>query len=182
MPVCAALGLINQALDEILAEQEGDLDAESRWAISWFNECGTESGSFGKAETLSKAKDTAVNALVQAGILEARGNKVRLLDRKEMPDTWDPVANSRLTVWEVTQHLIRALESGGEEKAADLLRRVGTLGDTARELAYRLYTICEHKKWTKEAFAYNALVVAWPEIARMASGTTPTAVSDERLF
>lgn len=181
MRVRAALGLINQALDEIFAEQEGDLDAESRWAVAWFEECGTETGPFGKAETLSKAKDTAVNTLVQAGIVEAKGNKVRLLRRGELPDTWDPVADQRLTVWEVTQHLIRSLESGGEKKAAELLHRVGALGEAARELAYRLYTICERKKWAKEALAYNGLVIAWPAIAAASTSPARHATQQELL-
>jgi putative DNA methylase len=166
MTVRTALGLINQVLGEILAQQEGDFDPETRWAIAWFEECGMDTGPFGKAETLSKAKDTAVNGLVQAGIVYARGNNVRLLSRSELPEAWDPVADQRLTVWEVTQHLIRCLDSGGEAKAADLLRRVGYLGDAARELAYRLYAICERKKWAREALAYNGLIVAWPAIAR----------------
>jgi putative DNA methylase len=107
--------------------------------------------------------------LVNAGILESKAGRVRLLDRGELLDTWDPTSDTRLTVWEVAQYLIRALESGGENEAADLLRRVGGLGETARELAYRLYVVCERKKWAKEALAYNALVVAWPEISRLAA-------------
>jgi putative DNA methylase len=141
-----------------------------------------EIGSFGKAETLSKAKNTAINGLVQAGIVEQKGNEVRLFERSELSESWDPGADSRLTVWEITQYLIRALERGGETKAAGLLRRIGGLGEMARDLAYRLYSICEKKKWAKEAFSYNALVVAWPEIARLASGTAPTTFSEERLF
>jgi putative DNA methylase len=180
MRVRAALGIINQVLDEILSEQEGDFDADSRWALAWFDECGMDANSFGKAETLSKAKNTAVNGLVQAGFVEQKGNKVRLLERAELGTSWDPATDPRLTVWEATQHLILALESGGESKAADLLRTIGGLGDTARELAYRLYSICEKKKWAKEALAYNALVVAWPEIARLASSPAHTAA--ERLF
>jgi putative DNA methylase len=171
MTVRSALGLINHALDELLSEQEGDFDADTRWALAWFDECGMDPGPFGKAETLSKAKNTAVNGLVHAGILEAKGNRVRLLSRSELSKDWDPATDTRLTVWEVTQNLIRALETGGEEKASDLLRRVGGLGETARELAYRLYVNCERKKWAKEALAYNSLVVAWPEIARLAAGT-----------
>jgi putative DNA methylase len=170
MTVRSALGLINQALDELLSEQEGDFDADTRWALAWFDEYGMDPGPFGKAETLSKAKNTAVNGLVRAGILEAKGNHVRLLARSELSEDWDPAADTRLTVWEITQNLIQALETGGEEKASDLLRRVGGLGEMARELAYRLYVICERKKWTKEALAYNSLVVAWPEIARLAAG------------
>jgi putative DNA methylase len=182
MTVRSALGLINQALDELLSEQESDFDADTRWALAWFDECGMEAGPFGKAETLSKAKNTAVNALVYAGFLEAKGNRVRLLDRSELPGAWDPATDTRLTIWEVTQHLIRGLETGGEEKAAELLRQVGGLGETARELAYRLYVICERKKWTKEALAYNSLVVAWPEIARLAAGAAPSSTRQGTLL
>jgi putative DNA methylase len=171
MTVRSALGVINDALDDVLTEQQGDFDADSRWALAWFEECGMEPGPFGKAETLSKAKNTAVNGLVRAGILEAKGNRVRLLERHELSGSWDPGTDTRLTVWEVTQRLILALELGGEAKAAELLRRIGGLGETARELAYQLFRICERKKWAPEALAYNSLVVAWPEIARLAVGT-----------
>jgi putative DNA methylase len=181
MRVRSALMLINQVLDEILTAQEGDFDTETRWALAWFEEQGLEAGPFGKAETLSKAKNTAVNALVHAGILEASGNQVRLLARDELSATWDPTTDDRLTVWEVTQHLIETLLSRGEGEAAALLRRVGGLGETARELAYRLYMLCDRKKWASEALAYNALVVAWPEIARLA-GATPSGAASSRLF
>lgn len=181
MRVRSALTLINQALDEILTAQEGDFDAETRWALAWFEEQGLEPGPFGKAETLSKAKNTAVNGLVQAGILEASGNKVRLLARHELSESWDPATDKRLTVWEVTQHLIQVLLSSGEEQAAGLLRRVGGLGETARELAYRLYVLCDRKKWASEALAYNALVVAWPEIVRLAAAA-PASRDSSRLF
>ena len=120
-----------------------------------------------------------MNALVHAGILEAPGNKVRLLARDELSATWDPATDDRLTVWEVTQHLIQTLLTRGEAETADLLRRVGGLGDTARELAYRLYVLCDRKKWASEALAYNALVVAWPEIARLASAAPPRAPSSQ---
>jgi putative DNA methylase len=181
MSVRTALGLINQVLDETLAEQEADFDGDTRWAVAWFEQHGMNPGPFGVAETLSKAKNTAINALVTAGILESKAGKVRLLDRAELPQEWDPAADARLTVWELAQHLIRALEDGGEVAAADLLRRVGGLGETARELAYRLYVICERKRWAKEALAYNALVVAWPEIARLASSATPAPAQQEML-
>jgi putative DNA methylase len=174
MPVRTALGLINHVLDETLAEQEADFDADTRWAVAWFEQSGMNPGPFGVAETLSKAKNTAINGLVAAGILESNAGKVRLLDRSELADIWEPTADTRLTVWEVAQHLIRALESGGEKEAAALLRKVGGPGETARELVYRLYVICERKKWAKEALAYNGLVISWPEISRLASTAPPS--------
>jgi putative DNA methylase len=182
MSVRSALGLINEVLDEALSQQESDFDPETRWALAWFEKQGMNPGPFGVAETLSKAKNTAINGLVAAGILESKAGKVRLLDRTELPDTWDPSVDDRLTVWELSQQLIRALESGGEKQAADLLRRIGGLGETARELAYRLYAVCERRKWSREALAYNALVVAWPEISRLAASPTLAGPLQQELL
>ncbi len=179
LPVRTALTLINQVLDEILAEQESEFDRETRWALAWFEQQGMEEGQYGVAETLSKAKDTAVNALVESGILEARKGKVRLLRREELDDNWDPTTDRRLTVWEVTQHLIRRLQESGEASASDLRRQVGSLGEVARDLAYRLYTICDRKGWSPEAQPYNSLVIAWPEIVRLASSASPATAQSE---
>jgi len=167
LSVREALALINATLDEVLAEQEGDFDAETRWAIAWFEQYGFDAGEFGVAETLSKAKNTSVGGMVESGLLVARGGKVRLLRPAELPADWDPAADSRLTVWEMTHHLVRVLEQG-EERAAGLLAQLGAQAEIARELAYRLYAICERKKRAAEALLYNALVQSWPEMARLA--------------
>ncbi len=168
MNVRIALGIINQVLDEVLAEQEGEFDADTRWALAWFEQFGIQEGAYGEAETLSKAKNTAVKGLEDAGIVKAKSGKVKLVSRAELPDDWDPATDKRLTVWETTQHLIRILETKGEAAAAALLNKLGGLGDTARDLAYRLYSICERKKWADEALAYNSLVIAWPELSKLA--------------
>jgi len=174
--VRAALGLINQLLDEVLAEQESEYDADTRWAVAWFDQYAQQDGPYGVAETLSKAKNTAVNGLVEAGILQARAGKVRLLRREELDADWNPTTDKRLTVWETAQHLIRALETGGEGAAAEILARVGGgIGEVARDLAYRLYTTCERKGWAQEAISYNGLVTSWPEISRMATQRQTTA-------
>ncbi len=169
MPVRSALGLINQALDEVLSAQEGEFDSDTRWALAWFEQHGFQDGPFGDAETLSKAKDTSISSMVQAGILAAKSGKVRLLKRGELPEEWDPVSDKRLTVWEVAQYAIRELDKEGERGAAILMKKVGSLGEIARDLSYRLYNICERKKWAQEALAYNSLVIAWPEITRLAA-------------
>jgi len=178
MRVRDALALINQVLDEYLAEQEGEYDPDTRWALAWFEQHGMNEGPYGIAETLCTAKNTSVAGLVAAGFLFSKGGKVRLLGRSELPDDWDPVADKRLTIWEVTQHLIKRLvDEGSEEEAAKLLKKVGALGEAARNLAYRLYSICERKKWAQEALAYNSLVVAWPDLVNMAKqqpATEPT--------
>ena len=176
LPVRAALALINQTLDEALAEQEGDFDADSRWALTWFEQTGFAEGDYGVAEQLSKSKNTSVSGLAEAGILVAKAGKVRLLKPAELPADWDPTTDSRLTVWEMVHQLIRVLESGGESAAAALVAKLGSQAETARELCYRLYTLCERKKRAAEAMAYNGLVQSWPEITRLAQAAPQTAV------
>jgi putative DNA methylase len=171
MSVRIALGVINQVLGEVLSEQEGEFDGDSRWALAWFEQFGTSDGPYGVAETLSKAKNTSVKGLEDAGVVKAKGGKVQLLNRSELPEGWNPKTDKRLTVWETTQHLIRTLEKKGEGEAAELMNKLGGLGETARELAYRLYSICERNKWAEEALAYNSLVIAWPELSKLALAT-----------
>ncbi|MCS6800028.1 MAG: DUF1156 domain-containing protein, partial [Myxococcota bacterium] len=177
-----ALALINQVLDEALAEQEGDFDADTRWALAWFAQHGFSEGDFGVAETLSKAKNTSVGGLVEAGILQSKRGKVRLLSPGQLPADWDPAVDDRLTVWEMAHHLIRVLESGGEEAAAALAAKLGARAETARELAYRLYTVCERRKWAQEASWYNALVQSWPEIARLARESSTRRAEQTTMF
>ena len=167
-----ALALINQTLDEVLAEQEGDFDADSRWALAWFEQHGFDDGDYGIAELLSKAKNTSVDGMVSAGILVSRAGKVRLLRPDELPSTWNPTADSRLTAWEMVHHLVRVLEAEGEGSAAELASKLGSGADIARELCYRLYAVCDRKKRTTEALSYNGLVQSWPEIYRLARTTT----------
>jgi putative DNA methylase len=168
LAVREALALINQTLDEALAEQEGDFDADSRWALTWFEQSGFGEGEYGVAEQLSKSKNTSVDGMVGAGILESKRGKVRLLRPEEFPPGWDPATDPRLTAWEIVHHLIRVLASGGESAAGELVAKLGAKSEVARELAYRLYTLCERKKRAPEALAYNGLVQSWPEIARLA--------------
>ncbi len=168
LSVREALTLINQTLDEALAEQEGDFDPDTRWALAWFEQSGFAEGEYGVAETLSKAKNTAVSGLVEAGILASGRSKVRLLKPKELLADWDPRTDTRLTTWEIVHHLIRVLESGGELAAAAIVAKLGTHAESARELCYRLYALCERKKRAAEALSYNALVQSWPEITRLA--------------
>ncbi|MAG32376.1 MAG: hypothetical protein CL908_15955, partial [Deltaproteobacteria bacterium] len=155
---------------------------DSRWALAWFEQSGFDEGDYGIAETLSKAKNTSVQGLVDAGVLASKGGKVRLLSPANLPEAWDPATDSRLTVWEMVHHLVRVLEAGGESAAAELAAKLDSQAETARELAYRLYSVCERKKRAAEALSYNALVQSWPEIMRLArEGTRPRA-EQEALF
>jgi putative DNA methylase len=181
LSVREALALINQALDQVLAEQEGDFDADSRWALAWFEQNGFGDGQYGVAETLSKAKNTSIEGMVAADIVQSKSGKVRLLKPDELPKDWNPTEDHRLTVWEMVHHLIRVLDKG-ESAAAALVAKLGIKAELARELAYRLYTLCERKKRAQEALAYNALVQSWPEIVRLASEKGRAQPQQEALF
>jgi putative DNA methylase len=182
--VSEALRLIFQTLDEVLADQEGDFDADTRWALAWFEQQGLSEGEFGMAETLSKAKNTSVGGMVNAGIIESKRGKVRLVTPVEMDRNgeWDPATDIRLTAWEVVHRLIGTLEAGGDKRAAELVAKLGTKAEVARDLAYRLYTIAERKKRASEALSYNALVQSWPEITRLAREGGQAQPQQQSLF
>ena len=172
MNVRTALGLINERLEETLSAEETEFDSDTRWAITWYEQYGHQPGPFGDAETLSKAKNTAVEGVVQAGIAESKGGKVRLFTREELDGMdWNPAKDKRLTVWEVTQHLIVRL-GYSERDAAGLMRQTGgDIGDRARRLAYLLYQIADRKGRAADAVEYNTLVRTWIDIARQAVHT-----------
>ena len=174
MKVRTALTLINERLEEVLSAEETEFDADTRWALTWYRQYGHQPGPFGDAETLSKAKNTSVSGVVQAGIVKSRRGKVRLLTRADLDDTdWNPAADKRLTIWEVTQHLIVRL-GYSESEAAGLLRQVGgDAADRARRLAYLLYQIADRRGRAADAVEYNGLIRVWHDIARQAS--TPAA-------
>jgi putative DNA methylase len=182
LTVREALTLINQTLDEALAEQEGDFDNDSRWALAWFGDHGFEEGPFGDAHTYFVRFNTAENALKSAGIIESGRGRVRLYAPAELPAKWDPATDPRLTAWEVVHQLIRALEAGGESATAALVAKLGAKAEIARELAYRLYTVCERKKRAVDALSYNGLVQSWPEITRLAREGGVAQPAQAQLF
>lgn len=178
-----ALAIINQALDEVLAEQENDFDGDSRWALAWFEQYGFVEGEFGMAEQLSKSKNTSVAGMAEANILESKRGKVRLLKPEELPEDWNPVDDKRLTAWEAVHQSVRALSTGGESAAAGIVNKLGPVrSEIARELAYRLYTVCERKKRTAEALSYNGLVQSWPAIVALANKIPVPNRSTEDMF
>jgi putative DNA methylase len=182
LSVREALALVNQTLDEALAEQEGDFDADTRWALTWFDQNGFAEADYGVAEQLSKSKNTSVSGMVDAGILYSKAGKVRLLKASELPENWDPTTDDRLTVWETVHQLIRVLETSGETGAAELVQKIGSKAETARELCYRLYTMCERKKRATDALSYNGLVQSWPEIMRLSNATPSAPARPAGLF
>ena len=174
MSVREALIEINASLDEYLSQDEGDLDADSRFALTFFESFGYLERDFGDAEGLAKARNLSVDGVARAGILRSVAGKVKLLQRSELPEDWDPARDKRLCVWEATQQLIKRLETG-EQAAAALLAQLkdisghGDLPANCRALSYRLYNHCEKNKQAEEARAYNGLVIAWPELEKLAA-------------
>ena len=165
MRVRTALQIINAELDAYFTEQEGDLDTDTRFCVSWFEQYGMTESDYGEADVLARARDTSVEGIAESGILHARAGRVRLLTRDEYPDEWDPASDSNLNTWKCTQYLIRALDQGGETETARLVFQLGSeQSENARALAYRLYAICDRNGWSQEAIPYNTLVTSWANI------------------
>lgn len=166
MTVGSALEVINQVRGEVLEQFVGDLDRETRWAMTWFRDHGFDEGPYDDAEKVFKTTNTSLDALRRAGIVRSTPGKVALLSRGELPDGWDPDRDRAKPVWEITQHVVKQLTEHGEAAAAAILRKVPSEADTVRELAYWLFEACERSR-PAEAQVYDALVTSWPEITRL---------------
>jgi putative DNA methylase len=185
LKVRAALQLINQVLDEVLTEQDSEHDRETGWAVAWFEQFGMNEAEYGRAETLATARAVSVDGLRDAGLIRAGRGRVQLIKRADLvlPPELGGRGGSRdkrLTDWEIAQYLIRALDTGRAEAAA-LKLRIGSRAEIAKDLAYRLYTICERKGWAQEALAYNALVVEWPAITNEAKALAGERIEQQRF-
>jgi putative DNA methylase len=174
MSVHSALVHINKSIDDYFSQAEGDLDADTRFCIGWFQQYGFETGAFGEADVLARAKGTSVDGVRDAGVLSSSKGKVRLLKVKEYPKNWDPTTDDRTPIWEACHQMSRALGES-EHDAGALLARMPDKQDPIRQLAYRLYTLCERKGWADEARAYNELVTSWPAIVEESHKTGPKA-------
>lgn len=167
MTVRSALQIINQELDVYFNEQDGELDANSRFCVDLYTQNAFNNIRFGDADTLARAKNTSVAALAAKGVLSAEKGIVRLLTREELPQKTDPREEM---IWLLCQQLTHAMETGGVEACAQIVAPIlGSNAERAKDLAYRLYTLAERKGWAQEGYAYNALVVAWREIQSRAA-------------
>ena len=169
MSVSTALGIINGVLGGILDGAEAELDAPTRFALTWYSQYGWNPAPSGDADNLARAKGTSLDGIEEAGIGEARAGETRLYERSELAEGWSPLDDTRLTVWEATQYLVKALERS-ESEAAGLLRQLGGYGDRARQLAYLLFTKASDNGWAAEAGAYNGLITAWPSLRAVDAG------------
>jgi putative DNA methylase len=174
MRVRSALARINEVLDQVLNEQEGDFDATSRFAIAWYRQHGYSVGSFGDANNLANARNTAVDAMDRDGILSSRAGKVQLVRPAALDEHYDAVKDAHTSNWEALHHLIRVLDGQGLAQAGEFLRAALSRADGAvdadlvKELAHLLFRVAEGNGWTKDALAFNTLVTSWPEILEAA--------------
>lgn len=184
MSVKTALALINQVVDEVLAEQEGDLDADSRFCLKWYEQYGWDKGAFGGADVLARAYNTSVRGLADAGVVTQAEGLVRLVRPHELSASWNPITDHRISVWEVALHLVRVLsvDDGGLKAAAKLLASVGTRAEVdveaVQRLAYRLYEMTQHKR-RDDARLFNLLGGSWTDLTASAGQfQVPGAVQD----
>lgn len=183
MTVKAALQLINRELDEYLGGIQGEFDADTRFAITWFEQNGLKAGDYGTANNIATARGISVESVKHAGIVESAAGKVRILKRDEMDADWEPDVDGHLTVWECCQHLVRLHEKYGiGYEAAVMLKKFGPKADDVRDLAYVLYNICEKRGDAKEATAYNALIADWTDLTREAATAPLTNRSGQMRF
>nr|WP_315545070.1 DUF1156 domain-containing protein [Actinomyces oris] len=179
MSVSEALAQINAVLDEVLGEQEGELDPDTRWCLTWFDTHGFTEGPYGEAETLASARNASIDALKRSGVLTSGGGRVGLIAPADLPDDYDPRTDDRISHWEVVLHLARALDRRGIDEAGRILSAAAERGldaDILQSLAYRLYSLAEKRGWTEAGLLFNALGGSWPEIAaaaRTAASTGP---------
>jgi putative DNA methylase len=175
MSVRTALQLINRFL------AEDDFDHDTQFCLHWFDQRAWAEGAYGEADVLARAKATSVSGLADAGVLKSGGGKVRLLRPNEYPSEWDPKKDPRIPIWEALHQLIRALREQGETGAGQLLAEVKPKSEAIRQLAYRLYTLCERRGWADDARAYNELVTSWSAV-EAAAGAFPEPNEQLKLF
>ena len=176
MTVRTALQLINRFL------AEDDFDADTQFCLHWFEQHHWNEGLFGTADTLARGKGTSVDGIRDAGVIESGGGKVRLLKWAEYPTDWDPRTDTRTPVWEALHQLIRALKQGGESASGALLAALGGKAEAVRQLAYRLYTLCERLGYAEDARAYNDLITSWTGIESAAATASPERPMQGELF
>lgn len=179
MTVRTALALINHALDEVLTEQEGDFDADTRFCVKWFTEFSWTEQDYGKAEQLVMRYNTSVEGLKRGGVLHSGGGRVRLIEPNALAKGWDPLADERVSVWEATVRVAAALMHEGTDRAAVLMagtaQRVDL--DAVRELAYLLYSVCEKTGRSQDALLFNALGSEWADLSQAARGAVSSATT-----
>ncbi len=172
-----ALRLINAVLSEVLSDQEGDFDTDTRWCVKWFETHGFDKAGYGEAETLAGAYNTSVAGLDRSGALYAKAGEVRLLTTTEILSSYRPERDEHITLWEVAMHLVKALDERGLAEAGRILDGASTRVEveTVKELAYLAFSIAEKRSMIQVAGMFNALVTSWPEVTAAAKAHATAA-------
>lgn len=188
MTVRSALSRINEILDQVLNEQEGDFDSTSRFAIAWYRQHGYGVGKFGDADNLARARNTSVDVMDRDGILSSRAGKVQLIKPEGLDADYDPVADHHTSNWEALHHLIKVLQKDGIGPAGNFLKAALSRpdavidADLVKELAHLLFRNAEGNGWTKDALSFNTLVTSWPEIVDVARRDLPELKRAQTAF
>jgi len=183
MTVKTALALINQALDEVLAEQDGDLDSDTRFCLKWFTQYGWSEQSFGEADVLARATNTSVEGLARGGVLKSKAGRVKLLAPPDLDPSWDPLTDDRISLWEATMHLARSLDTKGGETTAQLMAAVGhrVQLEAVQLLAYRLYELTQAIR-PQDALLFNGLGTSWSDLTASARRVDATPRGAQSAF
>ncbi|MBD3753305.1 MAG: hypothetical protein IE935_13020, partial [Micrococcales bacterium] len=175
-----ALRAINAVLDEVLSQQEGGFDDDTRWCVAWFETHGFDVAQYGEAETLASAKNASVAGLARSGAISSGGGKVKLFAPEEFPSDYDPRTDDRISLWEVVLHMARALSDKGLDSAGRILAGAEERGidmTAAHELAYLLYAIAEKRGLTQAGILFNTLASSWPEVRAAAASAVDTPIT-----
>jgi putative DNA methylase len=175
MGVRTALQLINRFL------AEDDFDPDTQFCLQWFEQHGWSESPFGEADVLARSKSTSVDAMKEAGVLISGGGKVRLLKWAEYSADWNPRTDTHTPIWEALHQLICGLKQGGESASGSVLSALGGKAEAVRQLAYRLYTLCERLGQAEDARAYNDLITSWTGIEAAAS-SVPQSIAPQGLL
>jgi putative DNA methylase len=180
MSVRTALAMINQVLDEVLSEQEGDFDSETRFCVKWFTQFGWGEGNAGEADVLSRAVNTSVSGLERGGIFRAIAGKAKLIQPDDLSLNWDPAHDKSISVWEVTLRVAHAVSTQGAAKAQEwfLASRGRVDMEAVKELSYLLFSVCEKRGWTETAILFNALGTSWLDISQSISSNSIPSIQE----
>lgn len=151
MTVRTALALINQVLDEVLLEQEGDFDSDSRFCVKWFTQFGWNDTSSGAGRRPVTGDEHVSGSPGSWRHLPGGGRQGATGPPRRSQRRLGPDYRRCCLRLEVVVRLGHTLQTQGIEESARLMQAAGSRVDldTVKELAYLLYAVCEKKGWTE---------------------------------
>lgn len=168
MSVHTALAMINEQLDALMGESGEELDSETRFCLTWYEQFGFDKGDFGVAETLRNARGADFAGLVRAGVLVNDRGKTWLVRPIDVANPEQ--ARLSPSCWSDLMAMVAALETGGgiDGAARAAMRLDEERAEKAKSLAYLLFQAAEKGKRTEDATWFNDLVTSWADISERA--------------